>query len=185
MITRLWIALVCLVAVNSCEGELPPRLFERFDGCVLTPDPLNDGDSFVAQLPNGQSATFRLYFVDAAEEHLSGRRSTRQARYFRVTSGRVAALGREARAFTARALAEPFTIYTHWRANFDEGRYFAFIRTSDDKDLAELLVRHGLAIPRGERADTPYGRNSRSQHRRLKELERLAQADQVGGWAKP
>lgn len=150
----------------------------------MQPHDSTDGDSFLIRISDGRTATFRLYFVDAPEEHLSGTRSTRHARYFRIKPSRLVALGREARGFTARALAEPFTVYTRWQSNFDEGRYFAFVRTSDDKDLAELLVRSGLALPRGERTDSTYGRNSRSQHRRLKELERLAQADQVGGWVR-
>ena len=181
-----WVVLLVLVSANIAEARPPPapEQFEQVDGCVLAADALNDGDSFLVQLRDGRRATFRLYFVDAAEEHLSGNASTRQARYFRIKPGRLTALGREARAFTARALAEPFTLYTRWQSNFDEGRYFVFVQTADGKDLAELLVRHGLAILRGERTDTPYGRRSLSQVRRLKELERLAQADQVGGWAR-
>ena len=162
------IALLAVIAVHTAPARTlpPPELFDRFDGCLLVPDQLTDGDSFLARLPNGRNVMFRLYFVDAAEEHLSGKRSTRQARYFRITPGRLAALGREARAFTARALVEPFTLFTRWQSNFDEGRYFAFMRTFDDKDLAELLVRNGLAIPRGARAPTQYGRGSSSQVRR-------------------
>ena len=87
--------------------------------------------------------------------------------------------------FTGRALGEPFTVFTHWHANFDEGRYFAFVQTSEGKDLAELLVRNGLAILRGDRAATPYGRGSLSQVRRLRELERLAQRERLGGWVQP
>ena len=182
--------LLALLFVTAAKAEdigtpLPPQRIDYFAGCVLSPDPLNDGDSFVVQFQDGGRATFRLYFVDAAEDHLSGKRSSRQARYFRIKPHRVAAIGRAATEFTARALAEPFTLFTRWHSNFDEGRYLAFVRTADDKDLAELLVRNGLAIPRGQRAHTPYGRSSRSHYRHLKSLERLAQKDQVGGWAGP
>ena len=181
------LVVVALLFVSAADARSSPsaRRFERLDGCTLAPDPLNDGDSFVVRLPDGRLPTFRLYFVDAAEQHLSGKRSTRQTRYFRIRSSRLAAIGREATAFTARSLAEPFTVVTRWQSNFDEGRYFAFVQTSDGKDLAELLVRNGLAIPRGERTDTPYGRGSASQVRRLKELERLAQKDRAGGWGQP
>lgn len=158
--------------------------YEQVAGCTLQPHATNDGDSFVARLPDGRSATLRLYFVDAGELHLSGKRSRRQARYFRVNVRRVPALGREAQLFTARALAEPFTIFTRWQSIFDDGRYFAFVRTAGDKDLAEVLVRNGLAVLHSGRADTPYGRDSRSQYRRLKELERLAQREQLGGWSR-
>ena len=186
----LLLLIVTLVLVTAADAEGTRRSlltgqFERFDGCVLNPNPLNDGDSFVVRFADERLATFRLYFVDAPEEHLSGKRSTRQARHFRVRPGRLTAVGREATAFSARALAEPFTVFTRWQSNFDERRYLAFVQTSDGKDLAELLVRNGLAIPSGERAPTPYGRGSSSQVRRLRELERLAQRDRVGGWAQP
>lgn len=177
---------VVLVVVSAhiagARTRPAPEQFQQFGGCVLAADALNDGDSFLVQLSDGRRATFRLYFVDAAEEHLSGRRSTRQARYFRIKPGRAGAIGRDATAFTARALTEPFTVFTRWQSNFDEGRYLAFVGTAERRDLAELLVRNGLAILHGERTHTPYGRSSSSQFRRLKELERLAQADQIGGW---
>ena len=73
---------------------------------------------------------------------------------------------------------------TRGESIFDDGRYFASVCTADDKDLAELLVRNGLAILRGEGSDTRYGRNSRLQDRSFKELERLAQRDQLGGWSR-
>ena len=188
MIFRQLFVLLVLISANTADARTPrlPEQLERFDGCVLTPDQLNDGDSFLVQLPDGRRSIFRLYFVDTAEEHLSGSQTARQATSFRIDRHRLGAIGRDAAALTAHALAKPFTVFTRWQSNFDEGRYLAFVRTADGKDLAELLVRKGLAIlGRGERTDSPYGRNSRSQFRRLKELERLAQADRVGGWAEP
>ena len=186
-INRLFLVLACAVVVTTAEAKQAPpaQVSEEINECVLAPDPQNDGDSFLVRLPDGRNATFRLYFVDAAEEHLSGKRATRQVRYFRITPGRLALLGKQARVFTERSLAQPFTVFTRWQSNFDEGRYFAFVQTADGKDLAELLVRSGLAIPRGERATTPYGRGVSVQVGRLRELERLAQRDCVGGWAQP
>lgn len=184
VLPHVWV-FASLLVVSITEARRPPQLaaFERFDACVLTPDQRTDGDSFRVQLPDGRLETFRLYFVDTLETQLSGKRSRKQAHYFNLDRESAVALGHEAKAFTARALAEPFTVYTRWHALSGGTRYYAFVQTADGKDLAELLVRHGLARVRGRRSTTPYGRSRRIQFSRLRELERLAQAEQVGGWA--
>ena len=49
--------------------------------------------------------------------------------------------GKQAKAFTAAALSKPFTIQTRRRPLFGPTpRYYAFVFTTDGKDLAELLV---------------------------------------------
>ena len=46
-----------------------------------------------------------------------------------------------AQVLTAAALSKPFTIQTRWRPVFGPTpRYYAFVFTTDGKDLAELLV---------------------------------------------
>lgn len=70
-------------------------------------------------------------------------------------------LGEVARAYTARALAQPFTIQTRWRPVFGPRRYYAFVYTANGSDLAELLVWNGLARIYGTHTPTPDGRDSR------------------------
>lgn len=136
----------------------------------------------VLRLPDGRLETFRLYFVDTTEARSHGKRSDEQAAYFGLTRQAAIELGKDAKAFTARALGKPFTIQTRWRPVFGPTRYYAFVSTADGKDLAGLLVRYGLARIYGTRTTAPDGLNSRAYRARLKEMEQLAQAKRAGGW---
>ena len=121
----------------------------------VEPDQWTDGDSFRVRLPDGRLETFRLYFVDTTESRSRGKRSDEQAAYYGITRHQAIALGEQAKAFTARALAKPFTVYTRWRLVFGGSRFLAVVHTSDGQDLAELLVRAGLARIYGTRTPLP------------------------------
>jgi endonuclease YncB( thermonuclease family) len=151
------LVLVCLSEAAIAQKPPPAKPFERFDGCVLKPDEWTDGDSFRVQLPDGRLETFRLYFVDTTESRSRGERSDEQAAYFGLTRAQAIDLGREAKIFTANALAQPFTIYTRWRSVFGPTRYYAIVVTADDHDLNELLVSNGLARIYGTRTPLPDG----------------------------
>ena len=137
--------LVCLSAAATARKAPTSKPFERFDGCVLEPDEWTDGDSFRVRLPDSRLETFRLYFVDTTESRSRGKRSDEQAVYFGLTRAQAIDLGRQAKIFTASALAQPFTIYTRWRSVFGPTRYYAIVMTSGGRDLNELLVSSGLA----------------------------------------
>ena len=89
------------------------------------------------------------------ESRTRGKRSDEQAEYFGLTRAGAVKLGKEAKAFIATALQRPFTIQTRWHPVYGSPRYYAFVFTADGNDLAELLVRNGLA--------RIYGRGLRSQ----------------------
>ncbi len=91
-------------------------------------------------------------------------------------------LGKGAKEFTAGALAKPFTIQTRWRKVFGPTRYYSFVFTADGHDLAELLVRNGLARVYGTRTPLPDGRSSREYLAALKAVEEQARAARLGGW---
>jgi endonuclease YncB( thermonuclease family) len=177
------ITLVCLNVAAIAQKAPPAKPFERFDGCVLIPDQWTDGDSFRVQLPDGRLETFRLYFVDTTESRSSGERSDEQAAYFGLTRAQAIDLGRQAKIFTASALAQPFTIYTRWRSVFG-ARYYAIVVTPDGRDLNELLVSSGLARIYGTRTPLPDGRDSRTYLAHLHELENEARAAKRGAWGK-
>ena len=174
--------LVCLSAAAIGQKAPPAKPFERFDGCVLEPDEWTDGDSFRVRLPDSRLETFRLYFVDTTESRSRGKRSDEQAAYFGLTRGQAIDLGREAKIFTANALAQPFTIYTRWRSVFGPTRYHAIVITPDGRDLNELLVSCGLARIYGTRTPLPDGRDSREYLAHLHVLENEAKAAKRGGW---
>ena len=159
-------ALLLLVGVVATSAQKAPsaKPFERFDGCVLEPDEWTDGDSFRVRLPDGRLETFRLYFVDTTESRSRGKRSDEQAAYFGLTRADAIKLGQEAKVFTAAALQRPFTIQTRWRPVYGSPRYYAFVSTADGNDLAELLVRNGLARIYGTR--TPLSGRCRTVENR-------------------
>jgi endonuclease YncB( thermonuclease family) len=137
---------------------------------------------FRCRLPDGRLETFRLYFVDTTESRPRGKRSDEQTAYFGLTRADAIKLGEEAKAFNAAALQRPFTIQTRWRRVFGPTRYYACVFTADGNDLAELLVRNGLARIYGTRTPLPDGRDSRSYLAALKGLEQQAKSAGLGGW---
>src|SRR4051812_22562128 len=163
--------MVLLPFASSAQTAPHAKPFERFDGCVVEPDEWTDGDSFRVRLPDGRLETFRLYFVDTTESRSMSNRSDEQAAYFGISRDAAIELGKAAKALTARALSRPFTIYTRWRSVFGPRRHYAFVITADENDLAEMLVRHGLARIYGTRTRLPDGRNSRSYREYLTQLE--------------
>ena len=134
-------------------------------------------------LPDGRLETFRLYFVDTTESRSRGKRSDEQAAYFGLTRAQAIELGRQAKIFTASALAQPFTIYTRWRTFFGQTRYYAIVVTRGGRDLNELLVSAGLARIYGTRTPLPDGRDSREYLGHLHALENEARAAKRGGWS--
>jgi endonuclease YncB( thermonuclease family) len=149
---------------------------------VLSPDEWTGGDSFRVRLPDGRLETFRLYFVDTTESRSRGKRSDEQAGYFGLTRAQAVKLGQEAKVFTAAALQKPFTIQTRWRKVFGPTRYYACVFTAEGHDLAELLVRNGLARIYGTRTPLPDGTDSRTYLATLKSLEQQAKSAGLGGW---
>ena len=180
----LLIALVCINAAAIAQKAPPSKRFERIDGCVVEPDEWTDGDSFRVRLPNNRLVTFRLYFVDTTESRSRGKHSNEQAAYFGLTRAQAIELGTRAKIFTARALAQPFTIYTRWRSVFGPTRYYAIVITPGGRDLNELLVSSGLARIYGTRTPLPDGRDSREYLAHLHELENEARAAKRGAWGK-
>src|SRR4051812_43469854 len=166
--------MVLLPFASSAQTAPHAKPFERFDGCVVEPDEWTDGDSFRVRLPDGRLETFRLYFVDTTEARSRSKRSDEQAAYFGISREAAIELGKQAKAFTARALEKPFTIQTRWRPVFGPKRFYAFVFTADGRDLAELLVSNGLARIYGTRTPTPDGRDSRGYRERLAEFEARA-----------
>jgi len=140
------------------------------------------GDSFRVRLPDGRRETFRLYFVDTTESRSHSTRSDEQAAYFGITRDAAIALGKEAKHFTAQALEKPFIIHTRWRPVFGPTRFYAFVQTSTDEDLAAMLVRNGLARIYGTRTSLPDGRDSRSFLVDLSDSETQAKSTRLGGW---
>jgi endonuclease YncB( thermonuclease family) len=158
--------------------------WETLEGCQLTRNDSNDGDSFHVR-HNGQDYIFRLYFVDTPEsDEMFPARVQEQAEVFGTDTQRVLAVGKEATRFAARQLARPFTVVTQRqdaRGMSRLPRYFAFVTTADGQDLGELLVAKGLARSYGVAA-APPGKRIEQLRREYDTLQARAKASKLGAW---
>lgn len=147
-------------------------------------NPANDGDSFHVSV--GQKEyLFRLYFVDAPEtDEMTPRRLIDQAKYFQITVPQAIEVGRAAKDFTQEKLSQPFTVFTHMSDAMGQSRlerFYAFVETKGG-DLAEQLVRNGLARCYGFKAAPPGLASSRIEVVKLQQFEDAAKRDKIGGW---
>lgn len=187
----LWI--VCGVSVSLAQKQL-----QRFENCQFVDSDWSDGDSFQVKNGNGEQFTLRLYGVDCLESHVNddtdARRLRTQRRYFgisgyggsvRTSIDAAKRMGERAKEFIVAELKQPFTVNTAFADARGDGkykRYYGFITTSKGKDLAEQLVRNGLARAFGVNRSTPDGR-TRDEHRdSLKDLEFQAAIGGLGVW---
>ena len=159
-----------------------------------------DGDSFEIQTGDGVRHTVRLYGADCFEWHVTDKsdaaRLAAQRRYFGIAeyggspkSSIDAAkdLGKSAAEETARSLAKPFTVHTSFADARGDGRHkriYAFITTSEGDDLAERLVRLGLARAFGVYRETPQLKSAKDYQEHLRDLELMAAKKGVGAWSK-
>jgi len=157
---------------------------------VILEDPSNDGDSFLVEA-EGKKMHLRLYFVDCPETATSSRSDARrvreQTRYFGLSDpARTVHFGKQAKAFTADILKDPFTVHTaHAKAGgrSAEGRVYAFVTTAGGDDLAGLLVKSGLARVLGIGREAPDQTSRREVESGLKDLEISAMLKKAGIWA--
>ena len=150
------------------------------------PQRWDDGDSFHVTLEDGNELILRLYFVDTPEEEkVYADRIRDQAAYFGISEAEVMAVGHQASAFTKKELSKPFTVQTRWHkalGRSNQPRWYSQIITADGKDLAEELVRNGLARIYGTKTVLPDGRDSKTYIIALQALQEEAKAAKGGGW---
>jgi endonuclease YncB( thermonuclease family) len=158
-----------------------------------------DGDSFRVRFADGQELTVRLYGADCMEWHISdesvARRLRAQRRYFGISdfggdAGSSIELAKslgEAAAVTVRSvLADPFTVHTAHADGRGDPRFrrvYAFVTTSEGKDLATELVSQGLARAYGITRSTPDGQTRDEYRESLQDAELVAARAGRGIWA--
>jgi competence ComEA-like helix-hairpin-helix protein len=178
----LLLAMSC--AAPADVGARESRDWIVLENCRLISNPANDGDSFHASA-GAREYIFRLYMVDAPEtDAMNPARLVEQAKYFAITVPQAIEVGQIAKEFTRQKLSEPFTVFTHMSDAMGHSRlerFYAFVQTKDG-DLAEQLVRNGLARNYGYKAVPPGLRNSRLEVEKLQQFEDQAKQDKIGGW---
>jgi endonuclease YncB( thermonuclease family) len=168
------------LAVNSAFGAD----WVKIPNCTLVQDSYRDGDSFHVTTGD-KDYIFRLYFVDCPEtDNRFPDRVAEQAGYFGVSSAAALLVGEQAKAFTARALTKPFTVYTKFqdaRGSSSQHRFYALVETGSGP-LASQLVSHGLARVFGMPTALADGTKAKTYIAGLKDLEARAKAAKLGAW---
>jgi hypothetical protein len=106
-----------------------------------------------------------------------------QMKYFNCPQEKVITAGKTAGILTKNLLSKPFTAITKGedaRGNSHMQRIYAYIKTSDGKDLGEILISYGLARSYGKEADAPKVRNDLRGKYDLE--EKRAQRGDIGTW---
>jgi endonuclease YncB( thermonuclease family) len=153
--------------------------------CRYVENASNDGDSFRFSW-KGEEHVGRLYFVDAPEVNLDfPDRVQEQSAHFDSTLDDTWRVGVEAARKVRDILKEPFVVRTRWSGAQGRGntpRHYVMVEAGG-KDLAETLVREGLAYVRGVSIRLPTGEKGVDVRARLLEVEREARAVGRGAWA--
>ena len=156
--------------------------WELLKDCRLIDNKSNDGDSFHVRASNGEELLFRLYHVDCPEsesDSVVADRITKQAEHFGITETQSLRGGVTAKDFTKKALSQPFVVVTRFQKAMGRSklqRYYAVVLVGGKTDLAEMLVRAGLARAFGQVVDAPKGKRMAG----YLELEKTAKAGKVG-----
>jgi DNA uptake protein ComE-like DNA-binding protein len=181
-------ALIAVVVLSIATVDVSARDQSKnwivLKDCRLIPNPANDGDSFHVSAGE-KEYLFRLYLVDAPEtDEMIPRRLIEQAKYFNITVPQAIEAGRVAKDFTQKKLSRTFTVFTHMSDAMGQSRlerFYAFVETKEG-DLAEQLVRNGLARSYGFKAAPPGLTSSRIEIEKLQQFEDEAKREKIGAW---
>jgi competence protein ComEA len=191
---------IALLSACLCLAPAVAQTLSTWKQCTLIPTEWADGDSFQIQKVDGERHTVRLYGADCIEWHVTdatdARRLRAQRRYFGLSEwgGSPQAsiqaakeLGEAAAKEVASALRKPFQIHTALADARGDGKYkriYAFVTTAEGEDLAERLVRLGLARAFGVYRETPDGKSANDYRAFLQDIELQAAKRGAGAWAK-
>jgi endonuclease YncB( thermonuclease family) len=156
--------------------------WQTLKNCRLVENESNDGDSFHV-IHEGEEYLFRLYHVDTPESETDSTVAERvqvQAEYFGISVEESLRGGKKAKEFTKKALSKPFVVVTRFQKAMGRSklqRYYAVILADGGKsDLAEMLIRAGLARAYGQVVDAPKGKSMAD----YKRFEKQAKSQKMG-----
>ena len=163
---------------------------DRLENLRLLDGAALDADSFHAT-DGTTHHHLRLYLVDAPEPEAGdatmARRVREQTRYFGLPAAEdTLRLGKAAADRTRELLSLPFTAYTAGTSGLGrskEPRVYAYIVTSEGRDLGEQLVAEGWARAKGMGRVNYAGVTQAEQRARLADLELSAAIEKRGVWA--
>jgi competence protein ComEA len=195
---RCFLVSVVLLVLGQAVMADEPKVFEKYEGCVLVATEWADGDSFLIRKATGDELSVRLYGVDCLEYHVKtdadAARLRTQRRYFGIMEAKATAkesiemakgFGKVAAEKTAGLLEKPFTVHTRMQRALGDGRFqrfYVFIELADGRDLGSALVDAGLARTYGVYADGPGERTREEYQESLSDLELQAAKLGRGIW---
>jgi endonuclease YncB( thermonuclease family) len=178
------------VLVATASASEPAPLLD-LGLCRFVDQPWADGDSFPVLKPDGKTLTIRLYGVDCLETNVTGddsnaRRLRDQRRYFGIADIQAAQrYGYLAKQRTRELLSEPFHVHTSFADGRGDPKYeriYGFVTLADGRDLAETLVKAGLARAFGVARERADGTAAEEWSEYLKDLELQASKRGAGAW---
>jgi competence protein ComEA len=196
---RITIFLALLLGAAPLRAQSKP--LAAYHRCTLEKTDWADGDSFRIKPLNAEAFTVRLYGADCIEwkirDTTDSRRLRAQRSYFGISrvhadphqAAEVAkGFGEKAARFVEAALQKPFTVHTAGadaRGDADFPRVYAFVITAEGKDLAEELVKAGLARAFGVTRETFHSPalSAKEYEAALDDLELQAASNKSGVWA--
>ena len=185
MIIRMFIGAVLFLFLGLSGAWSAEKEWLKLRGCELIEHAANDGDSFHVS-HDGDHYLFRLCFVDTPETSPSfPDRVKKQAKWWRVSTDDVIQGGEDAKAFTKKFLAEPFTVFTQLkdaRGNSALPRHFAMVKNADGEYLSKMLAKRGLARAYGYLPDLPDGTSRWDYRKAIQKLEASAKSKKRGVW---
>ena len=169
---------------------IPAAELEKIENATLIEDDSNDGDSFKVNT-GGKELHLRLYYVDCLETTFGIdaelERISEQQNYFGIEDpAAVIRFGKQAAEYVKRVLSRPFTVHTSYAfapGRSITGRYYAFIKTHDGRDLGHLLVEQGLARIHGKKRSDPNGTPRETVIEELQDMRSVAMLNRAGAWA--
>jgi endonuclease YncB( thermonuclease family) len=160
--------------------------WQTLTNCRLIENESNDGDSFHVKA-DGEEYLFRLYHADTPEsetDSVVAERITQQAAHFGISEEQSIEGGKTAKEFTEKALSRPFSVVTRFQKAMGRSklqRYYAIILVDGKNDLAELLIRAGMARAFGQVvADAPKGKEM-AQYVSMEKQSRATKMGLYGG----
>lgn len=183
----LWSLVAFILAVPFApfaDAATSSKKWEQLTDCRFIPWEHADGDSFRARC-GAREYVFRLYYVDAPETRFSNPERVREQRdYFGISLDDVLTAGNSASARLRYLLRGSFTVWTRWAGaagRSTEPRYYALVETVEG-NVAEILLREGLARTKGVFVNHPSGERSKSYVVRLRTFEADAKKQRKGAW---
>ena len=168
---------------------LPAAELEIIKNATLVEASLNDGDSFKVRA-DGKELHLRLYYVDCPETAAGTAAEIERIREHQFHFGledpaAVVRFGKHATEYVKQLLSRPFTIHTSYAlapSRSATGRYYAFIKVHDGRDLGHILVEQGLARIHGKTRPDPLGTPSETVLKELEDMRSIAMLRRAGIW---